>query len=121
VNVSRNSVRAVERQPGIVDQVDGVGRGGAAEQPRRRRARIDDAMPGVHRDREQRTLLPFEDMSLAVAVEPYFGAAAALDHEIDLLIEVLFRIERSGAGHLDDVAAPFPPGPLQLDIPPFPP
>ena len=77
-------------------------------------------MPGVHRDREHRTLLPFEDVPPAIAVEPHLGGAAALDDEIDLLVEVLFRFERVGARHLDDVGAPFALGAVELDIRAFP-
>ena len=55
--------RAVEDRVGVVDQVHQVGRGGAGEQQRRARARIDDAMPGIHRDREQRARLPFEHVT----------------------------------------------------------
>src|SRR5262245_6155714 len=73
-------------------------------------------MPGVHRDREQRTLLPFEDMTLAVAIEPHFSGAAALDDQIDFLVQVLFRLESASPGYLDDVAAPFALGAMELDI-----
>src|SRR5262249_29229854 len=76
-------------------------------------------MPGVPRDREQRALLPFEDMTFAVVVEPHLGGAAAVNDQIDFLVEVLFRIERAGPRHLDDVAAPFALGAVELDIAPF--
>src|SRR5438552_12550679 len=113
-------VWAVEHQLDIVDQVDQVGRRGSAEKQRRRRARVDDPMPGVDRNREQRTFLPFEDVPLAIVVEPHLGGAAALDDEIDLFVEVLFRFERVGARHLDDVGAPFALGAVELDIRAFP-
>ena len=48
--------RAVEDRVGVVDEVHQVRRGRAGEQQRRSRARIDDAVPGIHRDREQRAL-----------------------------------------------------------------
>jgi hypothetical protein len=38
-----------------------------------------------------------------------------LDDEIDLLVEMLLRIECAGARHLDDVTAPFALGAVQLD------
>src|SRR5262249_49812921 len=86
---------------------------------RRRGARIDDAMPGVHRDREQRALLPFEDMTFAVVVEPDLGGAAAVNDEIDFLVEVLFGVECARSRHLDDVAAPLALGTVELDIATF--
>ena len=73
-------------------------------------------MPGVHRDGEQRALLPLEYVTLAVLVEPHLRGATALNHEINFLIEVLFRIERACSGHLDHVASPFPLGAVQLDV-----
>src|SRR5262245_13434760 len=109
-------VRAIEHHLDIVDQVEEVGRGGAGKQQRRRGTGIDDAMPGVDRNREQRTLLPFEHVALAVAVEPDLGRAAAFDHQIDFLVKVSLGVEGTGAGHLDDVAAPLALGAVELDV-----
>jgi hypothetical protein len=53
---------------------------------------------------------------LAVVVEPDFGGAAAFGDQIDFLVDVLFGIERAGARDLDDVAAPFAFGAVQLDV-----
>src|SRR5262249_45801676 len=76
----------------------------------------DDAVPGIDRNREQRALLPLEDMALAVGVEPYLGGAAALHHQVDFLVQMLFGIESAGPRHLADVAAPFAFGAVQLDV-----
>src|SRR4029077_7509185 len=46
---------------------------------------------------------------------PDLGCAAAFNHHHDLFVHVLFGVERSGAGHLDHVAAPFPFGTVELD------
>src|SRR5436190_6318741 len=73
-------------------------------------------MPGVDRDREQRALLPFKDVALAVVVEPDLGGAAAFDDEIDFLVNVLLGVQRAGARHLDDVVAPFAFGAVELDV-----
>src|SRR5215472_13403368 len=107
---------AIKDRAHIVDQVHQIRRRGAAEQQCRGRARIDDAVPGVDGDREQRTLLPLEHVLLAVLVEPHLGRAAALDHVVDFLVEVLLGVERAGARHLDDVTAPFPLGAVELDV-----
>ena len=55
-------------------------------------------------------------MALAVVVEPDLGGAAAFDHVIDFLVDVLLGIERARARHLDDVAAPLAFGAVQLDV-----
>src|SRR5262245_56095060 len=76
-------------------------------------------MPGVDRNREQRALLPFEDVALAVIVEPDLGGAPALDHEVDFLVQMPLRIECASTRHLDDIAAPFALGAMELDIGPL--
>src|SRR6185436_20448013 len=48
--------------------------------------------------------------------EPDLGGAAPFDDEVDFLVHVLFGIERARARHLDDVAAPFAFGAVQLDV-----
>src|SRR5206468_11631950 len=58
----------------------------------------------------------FEHMALVVALEPDLGRAAPLHDEVDLLVHVLFGIERAGARHLDDVVAPFAFGAVELDV-----
>src|SRR5215472_634729 len=58
-------------------------------------------------------------MTLAVAVEPDFGGAAPLDHEVDFLVQVSFRVKCAGPWYLDDVAAPFAFGAVQLDVAAF--
>ena len=108
--------RAIEDRIHRLQRVHHDGRGGAGQEQRRRGPRIDDAVHGVHRNREQRTLLPFEDVFLGIAVLPHFGGAAALDDEVDFLVEMLFGVERARARHLDDVIAPFGFGAVQLDI-----
>jgi hypothetical protein len=55
-------------------------------------------------------------VALAVVVEPDLGRPTALDDQIDLLVKMPFGIECAGARHLDDVAAPFALGAVQLDI-----
>ena len=55
-------------------------------------------------------------MAPGIAVEPHLGRAAALDYVDDLLVEMLFRIERAGARHLDHVAAPFSFGAVELNV-----
>ena len=109
-------VGRVEDEIGVVDEVHQVRRRRAGDQHGGRGTGIDDAVHGVDRDREQRALLPFEDVLLAVAFEPDLGRAAALGDQVDFLVEVLFRIERAGARHLDDVAAPFALGAVELDV-----
>src|SRR5262245_21282453 len=73
-------------------------------------------MEGIERDREQRSLLPFEHVLLGLAFLPHFGGAAALDHQANLLIEMAIDIERAGARYLDHVLAPQPFGAKQLDV-----
>jgi hypothetical protein len=109
-------VGAVEDRTDIVDEVHQVRRRGAGEQQCRARARIHDPVHGVDGDREQRALLPFEDMALRIGVEPNLGGAAPFDHEVDFLVEVPFRIEGARARHLDHVAAPFAFGAVELDV-----
>ena len=58
-------------------------------------------------------------MTFAVVVEPDLGGAAAVNDQIDFFVEVLFRIERARSRHLDDVAAPFALGAVELDIATF--
>ena len=60
--------------------------------------------------------MPFENVALAVLVEPDLGRAAAFDHVVHFLVEMLFSIERAGARHLDHVAAPFAFGAVELDV-----
>ena len=60
-------VRRVEDEIGVVDEIHEVRRSRAGDQDGRRRAGVDDAVPGVHRDREQRSPLPLEDVPLAVS------------------------------------------------------
>ena len=86
-----------------------------AEQKRRTRGRVDDAMRRIHRNREDRTFLPFEGELLRIAVDPDFRGAAAVDDEILLFVEMLFGIQRAGAGNFDDVAAPQTFGAEQLN------
>src|SRR5258708_4239523 len=73
-------------------------------------------MPGVHWNREHRALLPLEDVSPCVTLLPDFGRAATLDDEKDLLVHVPLGIERARVRDLDDVAAPFGLGAVELDI-----
>jgi len=40
---------------------------------------------------------------LGLAFEPDLGRAAPLGDQVDLLVDVLFRIEGAGAGDFDDV------------------
>src|SRR5260370_40190028 len=54
-------------------------------------------------------------MRLLLVVGPHLGGAAALHHHHDLLIHVALGIERAGARHLDDVAAPFALGAVELN------
>src|SRR6266567_1963465 len=79
------------------------------------RGRVDDAVPGVHRDREHRSLLPLEHVPLRVALEPDLGRAASLDHEENLLVHVLLGVQRSCRRHLDHVAAPLGLRAMELD------
>jgi hypothetical protein len=63
-------------------------------------------MRSIHRDGEDRTFLPFKRELLRIAVDPNFRCAAAVDDEVLLFVQMLFGIERAGAGNFDDVAAP---------------
>ena len=109
-------VGRVEDEVGVVDEVQEIRRRGAAQEQRRRRARVDDAVPGVDRNREQRALLPFEHVLLAVVVEPHFRGAAALGDQIDFLVDVLFGIERARARNFDNVRTPFAFGSEKLNV-----
>src|SRR3954470_24943816 len=73
-------------------------------------------MERVQRDGEQRALLPFECVLLALPLLPNLGRAPALDHENDFFIEMPFGIERTGAGDLHDVAAPKAFRAVKLDV-----
>ena len=105
----------VEHRAEAVQHVQHVRRRGPSEQQGAAGTAIDDAMQGVHRDRKHRAGLPFEDMLLAVAFLPDLGRAAALDDQEDLLVHVLFDVERARRRHLDDVAAPLALGAVELD------
>ncbi len=94
-------VRAIEDRADVVDEIHQVRRRGAAEQQRRARACVDDPVPCIHRNREQRSLLPLKHVALGVGVKPDFRGAAPFDHEIDFLIEVLLGVECARARHLD--------------------
>ena len=73
-------------------------------------------MIGVERNGEQRALLPFEDVPLALALLPDLGRAAAFDDEHDFLVEMPLDIERAGARHFDDIDAPQALGAEELDV-----
>ena len=87
----------------------------AGEQQSAARCRVDVAIPGIHRDREHRTLLPFENDFLLVAFLPDFRGAAAFDDEEDFLVHVLLRIKRTTRGHFNHIAAPFRFRAVELD------
>src|SRR5204862_4687612 len=108
--------RIVEHRVHVVDHVEHVRRRGAREQQRAAGGGVHQAVPGVHRDREHRTLLPLEDVSLRVALLPDFGRAATLDDEKDLLVHVLLGVERARGRALHDIAAPLGLGAVKLDI-----
>ena len=72
-------------------------------------------MRRIHRNGEDRTFLPFEGELLRIAVYPDFGRAAAVNDEILLFVEMLFGIQRAGAGNFDDITAPQPFGAEQLN------
>src|SRR5882757_7695616 len=73
-------------------------------------------MHRVERDREQRSLLPFECMALGLAFLPDLRGAPALHDKDDLLIKMAFDIERAGAWNLRHIHAPQPFGAVELDV-----
>ena len=78
VEAVAEDVRIVEDRAGIVEHVDDIGRRGAGEQQRPAGGGVDEAVHGVHRNREHRSLLPFEDVSLAVSLDPDLGRCRGL-------------------------------------------
>ena len=89
-------VGAVVEEIDIADLVQQVRHVGAADQQRRLGGGVDDAVPGVHRDREQAALLPFEHVLRAVLVQPDLGGAAAFGDQVDLFVEMPFGVQRAG-------------------------
>src|SRR6476660_7199938 len=73
-------------------------------------------MHRIHRDREHRALLPFERVTLGVALHPDLGGAATFHDEEDFFVHVLLGIECAGPRDFDDVAAPFRFGAVELDV-----
>src|SRR5262249_9467106 len=71
---------------------------------------------GVERGREQRALLPFEYMSLALPFLPDLGGAAAFDHQHDFFVEVPLHVERAGGWNFDEIEPPQSFGAEELDI-----
>ena len=115
VEARREGDRTIENPVGVAIEVHHVRRRRGDQDQRRARRRIDDAVIGVERDREHRAALPFEGERFRLPVGPDFGGAAAFDHDHDLLVHVLFGIERAGGRHLDHVAAPAAFGAEKLD------
>ena len=89
------SVGTIEDDISVVDHVHDIGRRGSAQQQRRRARCVDYAVMGIERDREQRALLPFENVALALALLPDFGAAAAFHHQHHLFVEMSLDVERT--------------------------
>ena len=115
VEARRERVRAIEDPVAVAEDVHDIRRGRGDQDQRRARRRVDDAVIGVERDREHRAALPLEGVRLGLAVGPDLGGAAAFDHHHDLFVHVFFGIKRPGRRHLDDVAAPFALGAVELD------
>ena len=96
----------VEHCLGVVEHVHHIGRGVARHQQRAAGGGVDDAKPGVHGDGEHRTLLPLEHVLFGVALLPDFGRASAFNHQVNLLVHVLLRVQRAARRHLHHKAAP---------------
>ena len=94
--------RAFEDESRVVIEVHDIGRGGAADQHRRRIRRVDEAMIGVERNGEERTARPFEGLLLRLALAPDFGRAAAFDDIDLLLVEVMLdrKSTRLNSSHI---------------------
>src|SRR4029077_10547295 len=85
-------IGAIEDKILAAEYIHHVRSRGSGEQQRRTRRRIDDAMRRIHRNRKDRTFLPFKCKFLRIAVDPNFGGAAAIDDEELLFVHVLFGI-----------------------------
>ena len=107
--------RIVEHGFGVLQRVENDRRCRASQQQGAARGGVDDAMHGVHRDREHRALLPFKHMLLGLALDPDFGRAAPFHDEVDLLIHVLFGVQRATGWHFNHIAAPLRLGAIELD------
>ncbi len=89
---------------------------GHAEEQRRARGGVDDAVPGIKRWRKEAALLPLEGLLLVtIAVVPDLRRAAPLDHVENLLVHVLFRSNHASTGHLDNTHPLKPAAAVKLD------
>ena len=85
-------VRVVEHRIDVLQHVEHIGCGGPGQQQRSARGGVHQPVPGVDGDREHGSLLPFEYVLPGVAFLPHFGGAAALHHQENLFVHVLFGV-----------------------------
>src|SRR4030095_389864 len=67
---------------------------------------VDHLVPGIERNREQRSSAPLQCCFSFAALLPHFCRAAAIDDVINLFVQMPLRVQRSRAWHFDDVHAP---------------
>ncbi len=98
-------VVAVEDEVAALEDVHDGGSVVGAEQERRAGRGIHEAVPRVHRHREERAGLPLERVLSGIGVRPHLGTTAALDDEEELVIHVLLGCDHTAGGHLEEVHA----------------